>query len=402
MSARTRQRVSSVCLLMLACGARSSLPIDGAEGGAGQTTGGGGLGGGGFGAEGGEGGQGGGVGGVEQLALGAGHSCLRAFDGDVYCWGRNSKGQLGTGDTVDSLEPVKAELPEPATFLSAGSFHTCALLLSGSVYCWGASEFGQALPQLGEQTAIPTPAAVEGLFGEVTSLALGEGHSCAVTASADASTVRCWGVGFTPPISEGIFDGGVAAAAGAFFTCSLDQAGSVSCVGENGQGQCGVSAPANVTTPAQVALPFTAVSVKAGRGNHACATSAVGETACWGDNDSGQLGDGSSSEFSLPLLVDGSFEQVAPGFVHTCGLREGQVACWGSNSSGQLGTAGPSSPFPVTISGLSNVVAVGTGTLHSCAYVSPTELYCWGGNDFGQLGIGTTDSTNVPSLVQLP
>jgi alpha-tubulin suppressor-like RCC1 family protein len=93
---------------------------------------------------------------------------------------------------------------------------------------------------------------------------------------------------------------------------------------------------------------------------------------------------------------------MAPGFAHTCGLSGGQVLCWGQNGSGQLGRPGPTDPFPGFVPGLSRVVAIGTGTVHSCAYVSPTEIYCWGGNDFGQLGDGTDQSSSEPVLVTLP
>jgi alpha-tubulin suppressor-like RCC1 family protein len=425
--------------LLTACGARSSLPLgdEASQGGAGggatistgsdatTTTGG-------AGGDGGAGAGGSGVGGVEQMALGAGHSCLRTFEGDVYCWGRNANGQLGDGTFDDALAPVRAALPGPATFLAAGSFHTCAALLDGEIYCWGRNAHGQlgvgvvdADPPKGR--SIPEPV----IFDDAADanprrvLSLGERHSCAIR----GESLACWGSGAVGAI--GTFDDPVPLArfvpagptaelaTGGFFTCAIpatDPADpfvpSIGCMGANDLAQCGSPEGAvlgELTPIATVEFPHRALA--AGMGNHACAI--LGDAlACWGANASGQLGRGTETTSELPgPVIDedvplDSIDAVAPGLAHTCALRDGSVLCWGENGSGQLGFpgAGARSTNPIFVSALADteVVAIGAGSVHTCAYVSPEQIWCWGGNDFGQLGDGTTLASDVPVRVILP
>jgi alpha-tubulin suppressor-like RCC1 family protein len=410
MSPTVRQRVSScwAVTLLLSCGARTELPTDdgavglGGGGTAGEGAGAFGAGGAGAGGDGagglGGGGMGGGVGGIEQLALGAGHSCLRGFDGEVFCWGRNADGQLGVGTDEPSLVPVQAALPEPARFLAAGTRHTCAITVSDRVFCWGDNEAGQVEAGIaGASVLSPVELGFLG-GGTPVSLALGETSTCLLRR--DPGEVLCWGGSFEGV--ELVSSGGDGVTAGSFHQCVLAE-GLVSCFGANAQAQCGTLTPTQIDPPGTaLALPFSATGVRAGRGNHTCAFDAV-SARCWGDNDNGQLGTGITNEKSEPVSPSaGPFEDMAPGFAHTCGLSSGQVLCWGQNGSGQLGRPGPSDPFPGFVGGLSGVVAIGTGTVHSCAYVSSTEIYCWGGNDFGQLGDGTDVASSEPVLVTLP
>ncbi|MBK8937145.1 MAG: hypothetical protein IPM79_05755 [Polyangiaceae bacterium] len=402
-----------LCAALVACGARTDLPGDDAEDG-----GGGGAGGvGGAGGAGGDDGGGGGVGGVEQLALGAGHSCVRTFAGDVFCWGRNGDGQLGVGSTEDSLVPARARLDEPVTYLAAGSFHTCAIGVSGALYCWGDNENGQL--GTGDQQPSLTPAELDGALFEglaPVSLALGESHSCAIAVgAAGESALFCWGSGASgqigPPASSAALPRLVSkdsreVAAGAFHTVFLDGSGLAFCMGESSQLQCGLDAPSQVVDPELVpGLATPLLGVRAGRGAHSCALEAGSAVHCWGDNDSGQVGNfpseaaapGDTPSIVLPGLVD-----ARAGFAHTCALAAGDVYCWGLNESGQLGTGGPGHTEPSLVPGLQGMIALNVGTIHSCSMRSSTEIYCWGGNAFGQLGDGTTEDKNTPVQVTLP
>ncbi len=451
------QRLSSILLaplLLASCGARSSLSL-GRDGAGGDASGGGGtgpgtssvssvggaggvgvggdgaggLGGGGEGAGGaGAGGAGGGgIGGVEQLALGAGHTCLRTFEGEVFCWGRNANGQLGDGTFDDSLVPVRTALDAPATYLAAGTNHACSILDDERVVCWGRNDFGQlgvgAVDTTGEKgRAIPeTVPLLDDGAGPPRELALGDRHTCAVR----GDRLQCWGSGalgaigtfddpvplpFAPPV------GSVAeVSAGGTFTCLLPPAdpadpfvATIACMGNNSSGQCGVAALGPFADPVAVAIdPSPQRGIATGLGSHACAL-VNDELWCWGANGDGQLGRGTTSvrELPGPLALDGAttFESVAPGFAHTCAIQASTVWCWGDNGSGQLGGAsnGPFSALPAPITSLGSVVAIGAGSVHSCAYVGPQEVWCWGGNDFGQLGTGDTIASDVPVLVALP
>ncbi|MEL7207609.1 MAG: RCC1 repeat-containing protein, partial [Actinomycetota bacterium] len=147
-----------------------------------------------------------------------------------------------------------------------------------------------------------------------------------------------------------------------------------------------------------------------------CALTTTGRARCWGSNFFGQLGDGTTSNASVPVGVvgpDGSGElsgirQLTVGAFHTCAvMTNGRVTCWGANFSGQLGDGSTTNrPVPVTVAGLDGgaellgvIDAVGGG-FHTCARTTPGQVRCWGSNFFGQLGDGTTDDARTPVRVR--
>jgi hypothetical protein len=133
---------------------------------------------------------------------------------------------------------------------------------------------------------------------------------------------------------------------------------------------------------------------------HTCAVRRTGEVVCWGDDDSGQLGDGRNNSSPVPVTVTGLSDavSVAAGTNHTCAVRAtGEVVCWGAGYNGQLGDGGlESSNVPVTVTGLSDAVSVATGTYHTCAVRRTGEVVCWGTGQSGQLG---NVQSNVPVAV---
>ncbi len=392
-------------VVLSACGARSSLPVGeesdgGATGGAGGDGGGGGDVG------------GGGVGGVEQVALGGGHTCVRTVVGEVYCWGQNGSGQLGVMTTEGFSEvPIEVDLDARARLLAAGTYHTCAVLEDDRLFCWGKNGDGQV--GNGETSNALAPIEVSGIDGPVVDLSLGERHSCAVSVS---GRLYCWGSNLLSQV--GVPGGGVvtapvivdtkvgAVALGAFHTCYV-QEGVVRCMGANDDGQCGVEGPDVVFPPLTPAgLERVSLSrIVSGPGRHTCIESA-GQIWCWGDNDSGQLGLGFSSNREpptpLPNPPPGEVRAIAPGTAHTCALYNDAPFCWGDNFSGQLGFPGPATDFPIKV-GLEKIIALDGGSVHTCAYASATEIWCWGTNAFGQLGNGeTSDVPSAPVKVELP
>lgn len=145
--------------------------------------------------------------------------------------------------------------------------------------------------------------------------------------------------------------------------------------------------------------------MSAGQG-HTCAVLSSGSVACWGSGDRGQLGNGSLTSSPLPVVVPGLMDVVGvfAGALHTCAvLASGEVACWGYNIHGQLGngsTTGSSSP--VMVSGITDATSVSLGQLHSCAVRATGEVACWGYNLNYQLGNGTSSvgsTTPTPVLV---
>lgn len=140
-----------------------------------------------------------------------------------------------------------------------------------------------------------------------------------------------------------------------------------------------------------------------GGAEHTCALLEDGRVACWGNNDNGQLGDGTFKSSNTPVLVQGidTAQAVDAGALHTCALlMSGEVRCWGNNEHQELGMFGVDSNVPVTPTGLPSAVAgVTAGGTHTCVFVMNGRAYCWGGNASGQLGRNTLGGSTHVALV---
>ncbi len=303
--------------------------------------------------------------GVTALAAGTDHSCaLLGQDGgtSVLCWGRNDHGQLGDGTTSDRPVPIVVPVNQSVTILAAGGYHTCAGG-SGGVWCWGHGDSGQL--GNGATSDSPIPVAVSGLT-VASALTAGGAHTCAIDASGGA---WCWGAGSSGQLGVGSTSssplavavtglGGPATAIGAgnAHTCAMTAAG-VLCWGYGQYGQLGNGSTADSPVPVQVsAIGPGAKGISAGA-EQSCALDARGGAWCWGDDQSGQLGDNGATDQSKPVCVQGitaGASCISGGESHTCAVvAGGGVQCWGWNVSGQLGngtwsdtaTAGPVAGF---------------------------------------------------------
>lgn len=193
--------------------------------------------------------------------------------------------------------------------------------------------------------------------------------------------------------------------------CRVGADGKVACWGSNGSGQLGfgIVSWANTRPEAVVGIDAPVTSVSTG-GTHTCALTSVGDVWCWGANDSGQLGDGTTESSGLPVRVvlGEPAVDVSAGGSHTCAVtRAGGVSCWGAGWMGQLGDGralpraeddGTSdlpvvparSTTPVGVVGLgTGVVSVSAGADHTCAVTAAGGVKCWGGAGYGQLGDGS-------------
>lgn len=255
--------------------------------------------------------------GVVAISVGMQHACAVTMMGGLKCWGGNLSGKLGDGTTMNRSTPVDVQsLSADVVAVAAGHEATCALTVSRAVKCWGWNGSGL----LGDGTTVDriTPADVSGLFTGGAAVAMGAGTACAVTTG---GALRCWGdntfgvVGdgssVTPrptPVNTWGFLGGITSVtAGNFYSCALTSAGGVKCWGANWYGQLGngVSAwspPSPPDPPFDVSGLGSGVSAISAGPYVVCALLAIGRAKCWGNNDYGQLGDGSMSQ-SGPITL---------------------------------------------------------------------------------------------------
>ena len=300
-----------------------------------------------------------------------------------------------------------------ATALAAGGYFTCALTSTGGVRCWGDNYYGQ----LGDGTATDrsTPVTVTGLTSAVAAVVAGYQHACALTT---LGAVRCWGANYygqlgdgttttryAPVLVSGLASGVVALASGVYHTCAVLSDGSVRCWGFNNHGQLGDGTTTHRSTPVAVGGLAAGVVQASGGLSHTCAVTAAGALQCWGYNYYGQLGDGTTDDRPSPVTVSGmssGVESVEAGDLHTCAVTSaGAARCWGWNGDGGLGDGTTTNrSTPIAVSGLATgVTTVAAGTYHSCAVTSAGGVHCWGGNAFGLLGDGTTTYRPTPVAV---
>jgi alpha-tubulin suppressor-like RCC1 family protein len=279
-----------------------------------------------------------------------------------------------------------------ATAISVGGAQTCMLTPPGGVQCAGLDSDGQ----LGDGTTgdpagclcRTVPVDVVGFTSRITAIATGFDYTCALTV---AGGVKCWGDNIWGATGNGSMNG------------------PESCPGRGG------GPDACSTEPVDVAGLASGVKAITAGDEHACALTEAGGVKCWGLNDTGQLGDGTSSGpdacngsdacSTSPVDVIGlstGVKQISASHNDTCALTEASVVkCWGWNGEGQLGigsAAGPEScglltcsTTPVTVQGLtSDVKQISTGDGTACALTNAGSLKCWGDNHWGQLGDGTS------------
>jgi alpha-tubulin suppressor-like RCC1 family protein len=337
---------------------------------------------------------------VEVSASSGGHFLAVRSDGILFAWGANNSGQLGDGTQTDRIAPVVVPgLPGIADAVAAGQY-SLALATDGRVYSWGAGNGGAWIGDGWGSAPRTAPVQIPGL-SNVAQIAGGDRHSFALQAD---GTIQGWG--------------------------------------RNASGQLGDGTTDEQLNPVPVTslIPTRPVQRVAAGSEHGLAIGPDGEVYAWGDNEFGQLGDGSTTSHPLPAIVPGlsritgvyagtfsSMAVDADGVVWAWGIDipwrsggfmthndlptklaglppiaalsvgdshvlaiaiDGTVYAWGANSSGQIGDGTfANRPSPVRVAGLSGIVDVSAYGLNSMALAANGTVYAWGSNSDGQLGV---------------
>lgn len=326
---------------------------------------------------------------LEFAAVSAGgtSACALVVDGPTLCWGDNRRGQLGNGTTTSTPHPTPLVL-SPALAAVGASTVSCGLDDAGAALCWGDNEGNKSGSDLPGEAFLTAPQGVLGVPA-LDTVAVSHHGACGLDRSGVA---RCWGTTSATPfnglpvraLALGEFDPcailadgslsclypewslptndvppAIAFGSGERLHCMLDEGGTARCWGLLYVPEDPRRLPQSFVSDTAAELPgertFTALTVGH---EHACGLNPNGFAYCWGMNDVGQLGDGTTAPgvrdglpAARPVAGGRSFASIAAGDFFTCGLtRSGEIYCWGDNTHGQLGVAEPAiSPLPVRV-----------------------------------------------------
>jgi hypothetical protein len=331
---------------------------------------------------------------IAQVVAGLAHTCVRRVSGEVLCWGNNDDGETGDGSaTTPTMSPQSVRTAD-ATELSAGPDHTCAVQSDGGVVCWGLN--GGRLGN-GQSTTSIYPQYAMGI-SDAVHVAAGQEHTCAVH---EDGGVSCWGVGTLVPTRVPGLTGIAEVAVGYGLRCARHNDGRVDCWGSTHVGD-GTTERRDSPTRVVDLDDATQVSV----GTFACAVRSSGRVACWAQYADGTI---STRPAEIAGLVDAV--QIDVGAYHACARRTNdEIVCWGDNGTGQLGDGSETgSTVPVNVLNGAGTIEVTTSlgyvTVtgkegHSCARRrQDAAVICWGWNRYYQLGDGTMTDTGTPVTV---
>ncbi|MFB3850935.1 MAG: putative Ig domain-containing protein [Acidobacteriota bacterium] len=288
---------------------------------------------------------------IKQVSAGSYHSCALKIDGTVWCWGKNSAGQLGIGNLDPSSSvPVNTLIVDNILQISSGGFFNIALRNDDTVWFWGS--YGEdALI-----TNLPIEFINSGMG--ITKITAGGQHSLFIKSD-----------------------------------------GTVFAVGKNSFGQLGLGT--NTPEDNGTVINLTGVVDIAAGWSHSLALKNDGTVWAWGRNNYGQLGTGNTNDSNIPVKVNNlsGIVKIACGGFHSLALKnDGTIWAWGSNQMGQVGAGyindQITSPTKVVNSNFVKEIAAGPGSYHSAATTEDGTLWSWGSNVSGQLGNGDNNYKN--------
>ncbi len=353
-------------------------------------------------------------------------ACALKQDGTVDCWGNNMDGQVGNGSANSNyLTPQSVNILQNVTALGGTAGTNCAVINSG-LFCWGNEEGVGLIGNSITSGNSLSPVAVSGpMYTNVTAIGNSSvsSHMCAIA----SGQVYCWGQGSsgqlgnntttsssypTPVSTSSGLTGATQVAMGIDHSCAISSSGHVFCWGANENGQLGNGTTAN--SPVPVPIPTSSlsnvVSITAG-GQFTCALDVQGNAYCWGYNSNGQLTNallavGVNSDIPIPInsVLGGQVASIQAGYGFACAqlVKTYQIKCWGLGALGRLGdnsTLDSSAPVSPYSNFVANLLAVGYSFVTTV--YNGNAINSWGSNSAGQLD-NTTVSVGSTYFANIP
>ncbi len=350
------------------------------------------------------------------IAVGERTACA-IEDGGIWCWGDNASGQRATGTFVNNRVTTRVSSTERFVDIDGGAMHFCGQSSTNALWCWGFNGNGRLGD--GTTTNRPELTRVTGNLA-VSAFAAGDASSCGLPPGGallcwgnsflgGLGTGTNQSVNATPQVvAGGVSFSQIASSKSIESRCGLTASGQAWCWGNNSGAMLGDSGRvATITTPTRIIGNRLFKQIALGI-SHTCALALDGQAICFGNNRYGQIGTDTmfNAQQRIPVPVSGSlrFTDIAAGAVHNCAVAtDGVLYCWGENQYGQLGDGtltNRSVPTPVDIDvRFTRVSAANTNT---CAIAVSTIVYCWGQNIQGAAGNGGTAIVRSPSAVPRP
>ena len=267
-----------------------------------------------------------------------------------------------------------------ANQFSSGYYHACVIASDNKLYCWGRNHRGQLGNNSTADSSKPVAVNMTGVLAGKTIKQISSGayHTCVVASDDNA---YCWG--------------------------------------ENMKGQLGNNSTANSSVPVKVdtsgALAGKTIKQISTGHYHTCAVASDDKIYCWGENNNGELGNGSTVDSRVPVAVNmtgvlagKTIKQMSVGTYNTCVIAsDDKVYCWGSNAYGQVGNNSlTDSTVPVAVNATGvlagkTIKQISVGHHRACVIASDDKMYCWGNNMGGALGNGSTADSHIPVSVNM-
>jgi len=304
----------------------------------------------------------------------------------------NLTGEVGTDSDYIVRTPTWVARTLALRDISLGNSHTCAVAHDASVWCWGDNGRWALADSLPLATASAAPVRITSITSGVEQVAGGGWGTAALLSERD---VVAWGWGAEIPTLVPGFDDVVAVGNGGGHLCALTREGGVLCWGDNDFGQLGDGTmnpkPLGLDENARAVIGLSESVVDLALGDNAsCAIGASRKAYCWGEGEGGLLGNGSVENQSTPVQVVGLERVIALDLDdHACAaLDGGALACWGDGNFQPIEKIAVNALTPVMVAGVIGVVDVAVGFWYTCVLTEAQEIYCWGANGKYQLGLG--------------